>query len=162
MTIAPLLARLLVAALLILAPFTGAQEARAETLLTVTASDGTVTSFDRAALNAMDRVTYDTTTIWTDGTQKFAGVPLKTLLTKAGITEGTIRAVAENDYAVEIPVADLEDTAPIVADLLNDKPFSRREKGPLWIVFPYDSDPRYRSEENFARSIWQLVRIETN
>ncbi|RYH00603.1 oxidoreductase, partial [Salipiger sp. IMCC34102] len=35
-----------------------------------------------------------------------------------------------------------------------------RDKGPLWIVYPYDDTPEYRSEVIYSRSIWQLDRIE--
>lgn len=37
---------------------------------------------------------------------------------------------------------------------------SVRDKGPLWVIYPYDSDPALQSEVTYARSIWQLVRIE--
>jgi hypothetical protein len=36
---------------------------------------------------------------------------------------------------------------------------SLREKGPLWVIYPYDSDPAYRTEETYSRSIWQLNRL---
>ena len=34
-----------------------------------------------------------------------------------------------------------------------------RDKGPLWVIYPFDDDPRYRSETVYFRSIWQLNRI---
>ena len=37
---------------------------------------------------------------------------------------------------------------------------SLRDKGPLWIVYPFDSNPSYSTEVTYARSIWQLDRIE--
>jgi hypothetical protein len=36
---------------------------------------------------------------------------------------------------------------------------SVRDKGPLWVIYPYDSDD-YRSEVIYSRSIWQLDRLE--
>ena len=36
---------------------------------------------------------------------------------------------------------------------------SVREKGPLWIVYPYDSNIAFQTETIYARSIWQLDRI---
>ena len=38
-------------------------------------------------------------------------------------------------------------------------PMSVRDKGPLWIVYPYDQNTDYQSEVVFSRSIWQLNRI---
>jgi hypothetical protein len=37
---------------------------------------------------------------------------------------------------------------------------SVRDKGPLWLVYPYDSAAKYQSEVVFSRSIWQLNRLE--
>ncbi|RVV96776.1 oxidoreductase [Mesobaculum littorinae] len=140
-----------------------------EALLTVTGAitvtnDGDAAVFDREMLAALDPVTFETTTIWTDGTQSFTGVPLAQLLDRLGAEGSAVSATAVNDYAIEIPAEDWEGDpdaeGPIVAYLHNDAPMSLRGKGPLWIVYPYDSDPAFRSEVIYSRSIWQLDRIE--
>lgn len=157
-----MLSAILKSALLSLAILVGASSfgsAQAEVLLTVEAANGQPVTFTREQLEAMPRVTFKTTTVWTKGEKEFSGVPLKALLAEAGITEGTFKAVAVNDYVVEIPVDVLEDEAPIVADLIDGAAFSRRDNGPLWIIYPFDSDVSYRTEENYSRSVWQLVRL---
>lgn len=116
--------------------------------------------FDVDMLRAMDVQTVTTTTIWTEGEQVFEGVPLKHVLDELGATGSVVLASAINDYTVEIPVESLTDTAPIVAFSQNGNDMSRRQKGPLWIVYPYDSDPEFRSEIVYSRSIWQLDRLE--
>lgn len=125
--------------------------------------DGSVTggevSADLAAIEALPAETFETTTIWTDGTLKFTGVPLKALVEAAGGQGSVVVAEALNGYAVEIPVSVLEDKAPIVAYKIDDQPFSRRDKGPLWVVFPYDLDEKYKSETTYSYSIWQLHRL---
>lgn len=136
-----------------------------EVLLTVS-GDIAVTNadraavFDRAMLEAMAPVEFTTTTTWTDGPQVFKGVLMRDLLLMLGVTGGTIRATAINDYAVDIPVSDAVEGGPIVAYLLNGQPMSVRDKGPLWIVYPYESRSEYRSEVIYSRSIWQLDRME--
>jgi hypothetical protein len=130
-----------------------------ETLLIIETANGARHSFDRAALEAMPRESFSTTTIWTKGKHEFTGVPLKLLLAAAGITSGTVRAVAMNDYAVTIPVDTLGAKAPIVADRIDGEPFGPRKKGPLWIVYPYDSNVTFQSEAAYGRSIWQLTRV---
>lgn len=132
---------------------------RAETVLVVTKPDGGEASLSFSDLEAMPRVTFKTATLWTDGVQEFSGVPLKRLLQDIGITDGTVQAVALNDYSITIPVSGLEDHAPIIADRIDGKKFGRRDKGPLWIVYPYDADAKYRSEETYGRSVWQLVKL---
>lgn len=133
----------------------------AETLLTVT-HEGNVQTYDLDALEDMGAVTFETTTIWTDGPQRFTGVPLTELVEELNLEDGVLLASAINDYTVEIPVSDAVDGGPIIAYLNNGERMSVRDKGPLWIVYPYDSDPKYRSELIYSRSIWQLDRIETS
>ena len=111
-------------------------------------------------LEALGAENFETTTIWTEGVQSFTGVPLNTLLDALGAEGETLRAIALNDYAVEIPASDAEDGGPIVAYLQNGAPMSVREKGPLWIVYPYDARTDYQTEQIYSRSIWQLVSIE--
>lgn len=117
-------------------------------------------AFDMSMLQAMPSVDIHTTTIWTAGTQNFTGVPLADLLQTVGVDHGTLRAYAINDYGIEIPVSDAVEGGPILAYLNNGKPMSVREKGPLWIIYPYDTNPVYQSETIYSRSIWQLNRIE--
>lgn len=139
--------------------------AEGEVLLTVTGAitetnDGEAAAFDLAMLQEFDAVEIETTTIWTEGVQTFVGVELEDLLAVIGAEGQMLRAVALNDYAVDIPVSDAVDGGPIIAYLRNGEAMSLREKGPLWVVYPFDSAPEYQSELIYSRSIWQLSRIE--
>jgi len=69
-------------------------------------------------------------------------------------------ASAINDYTIEFPVEDALLEGPMIAYLLDGAPMSVRDKGPLWIVYPYDLNPDFQNEDAYARSIWQLDRIE--
>jgi hypothetical protein len=131
----------------------------AEVLLTVEKPGAETVTFTREDLAEMERISFKTSTLWTEGVREFSGVPLKAILDASGITSGVVRAVAVNDYLVEIPVETLDPAAPIVADQIDGKGFSRREKGPLWIIYPFDSSESYKTEENYGRSVWQLVRL---
>lgn len=115
---------------------------------------------DLAMLAGLGSVTIETSTIWTEGVNSFEGVPLKTLTDLVGVEDGLLRASAINDYTIEIPVSDAVEGGPIVAYLLNGEGMSVRDKGPLWIIYPYDQNADYRSEVTYTRSIWQLERIE--
>lgn len=138
---------------------------RGDVLLTVS-GDIDVTNvddslqLDRAALKAIGGTAFETTTIWTDGVSRFEGVSLKAFADMVGADAGTFLATAINDYTVEIPVSDAVDGGPIIAYLKDGDEMSVRDKGPLWIVYPYDSSAAYRSEVIFSRSIWQLDRIK--
>lgn len=124
-----------------------------------TGPDGSA-QFDMEMLKAMPQRNFETSTIWTEGETSFVGVPLSVLLEKVGAEGATIRATAINDYAVEIPVDSISAQDPIVAYEMDGAAMSRRQKGPLWIVYPYDSDTKYQTEVIYSRSIWQLDRLE--
>lgn len=117
-------------------------------------------AFDAEELLTLPRQDIVTETIWTSGTETFSGPALSDVLRAAGAGDGDLRLVALNDYAVTIPREVVEETLPIVAVLRDGARFGVRDKGPLWIIFPYDAEPRFRNEQIFAYSIWQLVSIE--
>ena len=127
-------------------------------ILSVRAGDA-IHEYTLAQLRALGEIQVETSTIWTEGDQEFVGVPLRTLMTGLGIENGTVTASAVNDYAVVIPLADANATAPIIAYERNGATMSLRDKGPLWVIYPYDADPAYRTEETYSRSIWQLNRL---
>lgn len=132
--------------------------AQDEIVLTVTNGDDVV-EYDLSTLEAMSSTTFETTTIWTEGPQTFTGVSLQALLQDLDIDDGVILASAINDYTVEIPVSDAVTGGPIIAYSNNGSAMSIRDKGPLWIVYPYDSKTEYQAEIIYSRSIWQLDRI---
>ena len=136
-----------------------------DVVLTITGSiaetngDGTA-SFDLPMLQAMGATRIETTTIWTEGLQVFEGIPLSDLIEALGAEGSVIAASALNDYTVEIPLSDAIPGGPILAYAQNGQPLSVRDKGPLWVVYPYDAKPEYQSEVIYARSIWQVKRME--
>ena len=34
-----------------------------------------------------------------------------------------------------------------------------RDKGPLWIMFPFDAKPELKSELIYSQSVWQLRKM---
>ncbi len=117
-------------------------------------------NFDLEMLKAMEPVSITTSTIWTGGVHTFTGVPLKRLVDTLGITARTLRMTAINDYMVEVPVADAVEGGPILAYAMDGAAMTVRDKGPLWLIYPFDSEPSYQTEVYYSRSIWQLNRIE--
>ncbi len=120
---------------------------------------GQVRSYSLEDLREMTPASFETATIWTEGQQQFTGVPLAQIIKGLGVNDGELEAIAVNAYSVTIPVSDAVMDGPIVAYERNGAEMSLRNKGPLWIVYPYDHDPSYRTEAVYARSIWQLEKI---
>lgn len=134
-------------------------------LLTVSGSiqnanaEGTAV-FDMAMLKALPATTFSTSTIWTEGVRQFTGVQLSDLIAAVAADGSTLKATAINDYAIEIPMTDAIDGGPMLAYEIDGQEMSVREKGPLWVVYPYDLNDEYKSETIYSRSIWQLNAIE--
>jgi hypothetical protein len=121
---------------------------------------GNVAQFDRAMLESLGMVTIETTTPWYKGRVKFEGVPLAKLMKTVGASGDRIVAVALNDYAAEVPMEDIKKYKVILALKRDGKYMKVRDKGPLFIIYPYDSDPDLKSQKYYARSTWQVAKLE--
>ncbi|MGE0726379.1 MAG: molybdopterin-dependent oxidoreductase, partial [Alphaproteobacteria bacterium] len=135
------------------------------TILEVTGSianttDGKVAKFDRAGLEAMGKTVIKTSTKWTQGQSAFEGVLMRDLLKKVGANGKEIVALALNDYKVTIPIADFEKFDVILAYRRDGKTMPIRDRGPLWIMYPFDDNPAIKTDLYFARCAWQLKAIE--
>ena len=134
-------------------------------LLTIRATGGEdisdfVYTFTRSALESLPQQKIRTKTPWTDGVPEFSGPLVSDVLSAAGRRGGILRCIALNDYAVDIPVEDIEKYRAILAMKQDGKVMSTREKGPLWVIFPWSDNPALWTESYFSRSIWQLKEIE--
>ena len=117
-------------------------------------------ALDLAQLEALPQHSFTTSTTWTEGTATFQGVLLKDLMAVIGASGTSVNMTALNDYVISMPTADAKDDGPMLAYLMNGKPMSVRDKGPVWLIYPYDDNAEYRTEESYSRSIWQLARVE--
>jgi len=150
----------IVLALLIGWQSTAGAQSSMDLQITASSSESDTHTLSLAALDALEQVTFTTTTIWTDGAVTFSGVPLKSVLAQVNGNATAVEMIALNDYKVAMPLAQIEDSAPIIATRMNGETMSVRDKGPYWVVFPYDLDPKYQTETIYAYSIWQLNRLK--
>lgn len=137
----------------------------AASLLTMRATSSTgaevVAQLSLADLDALDQHRFETTTIWTEGSAVYTGPLLRDVIDSVGGDgTGAFRAIAANGYFVEFPAGAAGADAPIIATRIDGATYGVREKGPLWVIYPYASDRRYATETIHARSIWQLTEIE--
>ena len=122
-------------------------------------NDGDKARFDRAMLEKLGMVSFETTTPWYNGLVKFEGVPMAKLMEFVG-AEGTIAtAVALNDYITEIPITDFAQYGVILALKRDGNYMPVRDKGPLFIVYPYDSNPELKHQKYYGRSAWQVAQL---
>jgi hypothetical protein len=120
-------------------------------------------AFDLRALQQLPQRKIVSETPWYSSVSEFSGPLLRDVLGAAGAGKdgsGTLRCTALNDYRVEIPLDDVHRFDVVVAHLFNGKPMSVREKGPLFVIYPFDEQPQLRTTTYFSRCIWQLKAIE--
>ena len=123
-------------------------------------NEGAVANFDMPMLERLPQIHFTTRTPWYAEPRKFSGPLLRDVLAAAGAHGTMLRAVALNDYWVEIPFEDSARHDVLVARLLDDKPMAVRDKGPLFVIYPFDARPELRSPVYYSRSAWQLRAIE--
>ena len=116
--------------------------------------------FDMAMLERMPQTSYVTHTPWYVGPRRFTGPLLRDLLQAVGARGTQLRVTALNDYRVDIPADDARRWDVIVARLLDGRPMTVRDKGPLFLMYPLDDDAALRSPLYFSRCAWQLASIE--
>ena len=140
-------------------------EPAGETVLTITGDiantngDG-VATFDKAMLEALERRSATMETPWTEGKVAFEGPLLKAILDAAGAQGKTLIVKALNDYSAEVPMEDAQDFPTMLAIRMNGEEMSVRDKGPLFMIYPFDKHPELYNEKYFSRSVWQIKEVE--
>nr|WP_067286426.1 hypothetical protein [Marinobacterium profundum] len=127
--------------------------------ISVTNSDSNTYVFDMAMLEALPQYSFTTSTPWYPEPHKFSGPLMRDILAKVGANGETLTAVALNEYKVRIPVDNSTRFNLIVATHRDDKHMTVREKGPLFVLYPFDNDSETQSQVYYDRSIWQLKAI---
>jgi hypothetical protein len=147
--------------LLFALPATALQPPSGKVILTITGNVGEKNTpnaavFDLPMLAKLPQQTFTTMTPWNKQPIKFTGPLLRDVLAAAKANGTTIKAVALNDYQTSIPFADAQMFDVILAHQMNGASIPVKTKGPLFIVYPYDTKEELRSVVYYGRSAWQL------
>jgi hypothetical protein len=117
-------------------------------------------ALDMAMIEALPQHGFSTKTPWFKQPRKFTGPLLRDVLALVGAQGATLRVAALNDYRIDVPVDDARRFDLTLARLIDDRPITVREKGPLLMVYPFDSDAALRNALYYSRSVWQLKSID--
>ena len=120
---------------------------------------GDAAAFDRPMLEALGLDGFRTTTPWYDRPVWFQGVRMQRLMQAVGAFGTDVVAFALNDYVIELPMSDFDRYGVLLAMKRDGVDMPVRDKGPLFIVYPYDSKPELRSQQFYSRSAWQVARL---
>jgi hypothetical protein len=115
--------------------------------------------FDAALIDALPQKSFVTTTPWFKAPTKFTGPLLRDVLQALKAQGTNLKATALNDYKINIPMQDILKYDVILARQIDGKTISVRDKGPLFVIYPFDSAAELKSLTYYSRSIWQLKAL---
>ncbi|TKV09339.1 oxidoreductase [Citrobacter sp. wls619] len=116
--------------------------------------------FDIASLEKLGSVSFQTTSPWYNGRTTFTGISLQKLMDYVGANGSVVKVTALNDYTNVIPLSDFKKYNVILALKINGEYMRIRDKGPLFIVYPYDSIPELNNQIFYSRSAWQVSSMK--
>lgn len=131
-----------------------------EPLLQLVGADGTSVDLSREHLDAMRTVSAELYEPFVRERVTFTGVPLSDLFAMLGDLdpEGTVHAVALNEYSVEIPVSVTREDGAFLATLEDGEPIAVEDGGPTRVVFTDD----HPDTANETLWIWSLASLDVS
>ncbi len=115
--------------------------------------------FDLHGLESLGATKFTTKTPWFDEPTTFEGVLLRKIMEVVGAKGEKILVTALNDYRSILPIEDFTKYDVILAYKRDGNYMKIRDKGPLFIVYPFDSDPELQRQVYYGRSVWQVAQI---
>ena len=134
-----------------------AQEAVLTVINTLTGEEVALSQED---LMAVPQAIVNTENEFVDAMTAFEGPLGRDVLALVGEGGSMVVLTAVNDYAVEVPIEDFINYDVVFALSENGEVFSRRDKGPIWVVYPMSDHTELQDPVYNARLIWQLVKVE--
>lgn len=128
--------------------------------ITNTNTDGKKAEFDRDMLMNLEVIDQRTMTPWSEGVDLYRGPLLRSVMSAVGAQTDTLSMTALNDYSAVVPKKDGEDYDVILAMDMNGKAMSVRDKGPIFLLYPFSEDPSLNNEVIQNRSVWQIKSID--
>jgi hypothetical protein len=116
--------------------------------------------FDLRGLELLGLSKLTTWTPWTDGEVEFEGVLARQLMEAVGARGAEVEARALNDYKEVIPIEDFDRYDVLLATRMNGQLMRVRDKGPIWIVYPWSDHPELDDFATREKSVWQLSALQ--
>jgi hypothetical protein len=122
-------------------------------------SEGLVVQFDMHQLEQLPRQTVTTENPWQQGAATYEGVLLRDLAAHVGARGRVLSIAALNDYSADIDISDMQTIDIILAYRRDGQLMPVREKGPLFVIFPFSGQFLPELDKRYAQSVWQVSRI---
>ncbi|WP_323912054.1 putative pterin-binding protein [Aeromonas caviae] len=146
---------------LLLVFFSFGTQASSSSLLQLILPDKREITLDEAALAALPQVEFKTATPWTLGTHRYRGPTLKSVLAAQQVDSASaIDVAALNGYQQRVDLSLFAKVPLTLVRYQDDKPLTRRNKGPLWLLVPLSAHPDMDVSAIHNNMVWQVIRIE--
>ncbi|WP_323921052.1 putative pterin-binding protein [Aeromonas caviae] len=146
---------------LLLVLFSFGTLASSSSLLQLILPDKREITLDEAALAALPQVEFETATPWTLGTHRYRGPTLKSVLAAQQVDSASaIDVAALNGYQQRVDLSLFAKVPLTLVRYQDDKPLTRRNKGPLWLLVPLSAHPDMDVSAIHNNMVWQVIRIE--
>ncbi len=137
-----------------------------EKVLTITVYDATAESGDSREyifsikdLEEFPLVSVSTETQWTNGVLHFRGPLMRDILDDIGAVGDTIQVNGLDGRSATIPREDIYKFDVIIACQVEGAYFGLRDRGPLWIIYPWTDNPEIQSAIYYDRGIYHLSSL---
>lgn len=120
--------------------------------------------FTLSELQALTQSDITTAHPWSIAPQHYHGVDMNALF---GLLFNhrrvlSIQLEALNDFSVAVDWSQIEAFSPILAWQEDEQVMTRRNKGPLWLVLPFDQVPKVQQADFLHFMVWQLRAIRVS
>lgn len=118
-------------------------------------------SFTKNELEALEQAEIVTHNEFVDGEKTFNGPHVETVIAALDLEDAELaRFYAIDDYSVEITLEEINKYHPILAMQMDGEELTKRDFGPIWVMYPLDEFEELQDAVYNSRLIWQAVRIE--
>lgn len=144
-----------------LLPSTVFAHSKPQSILTLETPSGKQIHLTREDLQALPQTQFTTSTPWTLKAHTYQGPKLSLVIDKFEQPITSIQVFAYNGYAIDMKASEWQQYPFILAMQQDGKALTLRNKGPLWILLPFDENPKFSSTQSFLiQSIWQIEKIK--
>jgi hypothetical protein len=121
---------------------------------------GNTLEFDMPTLEKIGLVKYTVSDPWEHKEVTYTGVLMSNLLEVADVPDSatTVRVVALDDYAADIPISEIEAWPILLATQADGEYITVDNNGPTRIIFPYDTYSDITAARNM--SVWNNKQLE--
>lgn len=112
------------------------------------------------ALLSLPQQTFKTHHTWSKEADEFSGPLLQDVLNQVCPKASKLKLKAINDYQVDLDFDKIKQYEPVLALSMNGERLTIRNKGPIWIMIPFDKYTSVPERSLDEALVWQLSHIK--